>query len=89
MTLVYACRDIHVGEELCTIYGPSEWMDTLSRRQFLYDRFHLVAGHLQNQSIIVDMHYVSPLGMLIWHNRIYNVNTLPYVIQRVWIVQMH
>jgi hypothetical protein len=44
MTIVYACRDIQLGEELCTIYGPSEWMDTLSRRQFLYDRFHFTCN---------------------------------------------
>lgn len=44
MTIVYACRDIHAGDELCTIYGPSEWMDTASRRQFLNDRFHFICN---------------------------------------------
>ena len=44
MTIVYACRDIHIGEELCTIYGPSEWMDTLGRRTFLNERFHFTCN---------------------------------------------
>ena len=44
MTVVYACRDVHVGEELCTIYGPSEWMDTLGRRTFLNERFHFTCN---------------------------------------------
>lgn len=44
MTIVYACRDIHIGEELCTIYGPSEWMDTLGRRTFLNERFHFICN---------------------------------------------
>ena len=37
--LVFATRDIQVGEELCTSYGPSECMTTQSRREYLYDRF--------------------------------------------------
>lgn len=42
MTLVFATRDIRAGEELCTIYGPSEWMDTRGRREYLSDRFSFV-----------------------------------------------
>ena len=38
-TLVFATRDIDIGEELCTMYGPSECMDTESRREYLSDRF--------------------------------------------------
>ena len=38
-TLVLALRDIEIGEELFTIYGPSECMDTKGRRDYLHDRF--------------------------------------------------
>mmetsp|Transcript_18626 Transcript_18626/g.34290 ORF Transcript_18626/g.34290 Transcript_18626/m.34290 type:complete len:360 (-) Transcript_18626:127-1206(-) len=38
-TLVFATRDIQIGEELCTIYGPSECMDTRGRREYLSERF--------------------------------------------------
>ncbi len=39
MTLVFALRDIRIGEELCTTYGPSEWSDTRGRREYLRERF--------------------------------------------------
>ncbi len=39
MTLLFASRDIHVGEEFLTTYGPSEWSDTLGRREYLRERF--------------------------------------------------
>jgi hypothetical protein len=39
MTLVFASRDIAAGEELRTTYGPSEWMNTKGRREFLCERF--------------------------------------------------
>lgn len=37
--LVFATRDIDVGEEICTMYGPSESLNTAGRREYLYDRF--------------------------------------------------
>lgn len=39
MTLVFASRDIDVGEEICTTYGPSESMSTVGRQKYLNDRF--------------------------------------------------
>jgi len=42
MTLIFACRDIAAGEEMCTIYGPSHFMDTKSRRQYLHERFAFI-----------------------------------------------
>ena len=44
MTLVFAARDIAAGEELCTTYGPSEWMGTRGRREFLSERFKFVCN---------------------------------------------
>ena len=44
MTLVFAARDIAAGEELCTTYGPSEWMGTGGRREFLSERFKFVCN---------------------------------------------
>jgi len=38
-TLIFATRDIRVGEELYTTYGPSECMSTRDRREYLSDRF--------------------------------------------------
>lgn len=38
-TLVFATRDIAVGEELLTTYGPSECLDTKGRRAFLAEHF--------------------------------------------------
>ena len=38
-TLVFASRDIAIGEELLTTYGPSECLDTNGRRAFLKDSF--------------------------------------------------
>jgi hypothetical protein len=38
-TLVLATRDIAVGEELCTTYGPSECLDTSGRRSYLKENF--------------------------------------------------
>ena len=38
-TLVFATRDIHVGQEICNTYGPSECMKTEERRKYLNDRF--------------------------------------------------
>ena len=37
--LVFAARDIAVGEELCTTYGPALCMDTAARRAYLWERF--------------------------------------------------
>jgi hypothetical protein len=37
--LVFAARDIAVGEEISTMYGPSESLSTAGRREYLYDRF--------------------------------------------------
>mmetsp|Transcript_8122 Transcript_8122/g.17557 ORF Transcript_8122/g.17557 Transcript_8122/m.17557 type:complete len:360 (+) Transcript_8122:130-1209(+) len=37
--LIFASRDINVGEELLTIYGPNECMDTEGRRGYLNERF--------------------------------------------------
>jgi hypothetical protein len=42
MALVFAARDIAAGEELRTTYGPSEWMGTGGRREFLSERFAFV-----------------------------------------------
>jgi hypothetical protein len=39
LMLVFATRDIAVGEEICTMYGPSESLNTDGRRNYLYDRF--------------------------------------------------
>jgi hypothetical protein len=40
MTLVFATRDIAIGEEIFTTYGPAgEWLDTAGRRSYLRDRF--------------------------------------------------
>ncbi|KAL3801446.1 hypothetical protein ACHAW5_006813 [Stephanodiscus triporus] len=39
MALVFASCNIAAGEELCTTYGPSEWMNTQGRREFLCKRF--------------------------------------------------
>ncbi|KAL7536532.1 hypothetical protein ACHAXR_009276 [Thalassiosira sp. AJA248-18] len=38
-TLIFATRDIKLGEELCTTYGPSECMVTEGRRNYLSSRF--------------------------------------------------
>jgi len=38
-TLIIAARDIVVGEEICTSYGPSECLDTSGRRDYLRDKF--------------------------------------------------
>ncbi|KAL7530447.1 hypothetical protein ACHAWF_003381 [Thalassiosira exigua] len=38
-TLVFATRDIEAGEELFTTYGPSSYMDTRGRREYLNERF--------------------------------------------------
>mmetsp|Transcript_21526 Transcript_21526/g.46802 ORF Transcript_21526/g.46802 Transcript_21526/m.46802 type:complete len:357 (-) Transcript_21526:94-1164(-) len=38
-TLVFATRDIEIGEELYTTYGPGECMGTKSRQEYLNDRF--------------------------------------------------
>ncbi len=38
-TLVFASRDIEAGEEMNTLYGPSTWMDTERRREYLHERF--------------------------------------------------
>ena len=37
--LVFVARDIEIGEEMCKTYGPSAWMDTRSRREYLNERF--------------------------------------------------
>ena len=37
--LIFAARDIGVGEELLTIYGPSQCMTTKNRREYLNERF--------------------------------------------------
>jgi hypothetical protein len=39
MTLLFASRDMHVGEELLTTYGPSVWSDTRGRREYFRERF--------------------------------------------------
>lgn len=72
MTIVYACRDIHVGEELCTIYGPSEWMDTLGRRQFLYDRFHFTC------IVICVQRGILQVGMNGWNRYVFCKRILHY-----------
>ena len=41
-TLIFACRSIDVGDEMCTIYGPSDFMDTKSRREYLNERFAFI-----------------------------------------------
>jgi len=41
-TLIFACRAINVGEEMTTIYGPSDFMDTKSRREYLNERFAFI-----------------------------------------------
>lgn len=38
-TLVFASRDIEIGDEICTTYGPSESMNTEKRRKYLNERF--------------------------------------------------
>jgi hypothetical protein len=38
-TLVFATKDIAVGDEICTTYGPSECLDTAGRRSYLKSRF--------------------------------------------------
>jgi hypothetical protein len=38
-TLVFAARDIAIGDEICTTYGPSECLTTAGRREYLQDRF--------------------------------------------------
>lgn len=38
-TLVFASRDIAIGDELLTTYGPSECLDTEGRRAFLAETF--------------------------------------------------
>ena len=37
--LVFACRDIEIGDEVFTSYGPGECMTTKHRREYLNDRF--------------------------------------------------
>lgn len=37
--LIFAARDIDVGEELLTIYGPGHCMTTKGRREYLNERF--------------------------------------------------
>eukprot|EP00562_Extubocellulus_spinifer_P005295 CAMPEP_0178530510 /NCGR_PEP_ID=MMETSP0696-20121128/32933_1 /TAXON_ID=265572 /ORGANISM="Extubocellulus spinifer, Strain CCMP396" /LENGTH=308 /DNA_ID=CAMNT_0020162353 /DNA_START=1 /DNA_END=923 /DNA_ORIENTATION=- len=39
MMVVHAARDIGVGEEICTCYGPGECRDTEARRSFLRERY--------------------------------------------------
>ena len=36
---VFAARDIDIGEELLTTYGPGQCMTTRGRREYLYERF--------------------------------------------------
>jgi hypothetical protein len=38
-TLVFASRDIAIGDELLTTYGPSECLDTKGRREYLEESF--------------------------------------------------
>ena len=38
-TVVFASRDIEIGDEICTTYGPSECLDTAGRRSFLQETF--------------------------------------------------
>ena len=38
-TLVLATREIAVGEEICTTYGPSHCLDAAGRRSYLKERF--------------------------------------------------
>jgi hypothetical protein len=42
--LVLATRDISAGEELCTIYGPSQYLDTSGRQSYLLERFSFTCG---------------------------------------------
>ena len=37
--LIFAARDIDIGEELFTIYGPGSCMATKERREYLHERF--------------------------------------------------
>ena len=37
--LIFAARDIDIGEELLTIYGPGQCMTTQGRREYLNERF--------------------------------------------------
>lgn len=37
--LIFATRDIDIGEELLTIYGPGHCMATQGRREYLHERF--------------------------------------------------
>uniref|UniRef100_A0A7S4J8V8 SET domain-containing protein n=2 Tax=Odontella aurita TaxID=265563 RepID=A0A7S4J8V8_9STRA len=37
--IVFACRDIAPGDEICTTYGPSECLDTEGRRAHLLEHF--------------------------------------------------
>ena len=39
MMVVHAVRDISVGEELCTCYGPGDFFGTERRRSFLREKF--------------------------------------------------
>ena len=39
MMVVHASRDIEVGEEIMTSYGPSDWRDTEARRSYLRSRY--------------------------------------------------
>lgn len=52
-TLVFAARDIAVGEEICTTYGPSECLNTAGRREYLQDRFsfHCLCGMCQEENV--------------------------------------
>jgi len=38
-TVIFAARDIGVGDDICTSYGPSECLGTSGRRDYLRDRF--------------------------------------------------
>jgi hypothetical protein len=60
------------GEELCTIYGPSEWMDTLGRRQFLYDRFHFTC------IVICVQRGILQVGMNGWNRYVFCKRILHY-----------
>ena len=40
MMVVHAVRDIKVGEELCTCYGPGDCRLTMERQEYLKERYH-------------------------------------------------
>jgi len=52
-TLVFAARDIAIGEEICTTYGPSECLNTAGRREYLQDRFsfHCLCAMCQEENV--------------------------------------